>query len=544
VRRLIAALALVLAAVPATARASVQQDTTFQDDDNLVFANEQTAGQTLDTIKALGGDRIRISVFWSVVAPDAKSKTKPNFDATDPAAYPAGAWDRYDRLVRMAAARGLGVNFDLTGPSPLWATGNPDRSDIAATYNPSASEFGAFVTAVAKRYSGSYTPPPPSSSPPPSDGGGGGGPVPCPPVCTAHAAQASGPLPRVDYWAIWNEPNQPGWLTPQWTSDSTGWHEAAPRIYRGLADAAYGALAANGHGADTILVGETAPKGLLNLHGETRAIDPLRFVRDLYCVDRNVHPLQGAAATALGCPADAAGSSNFAAAHPALFAASGWAHHPYELLLSPHTQPRHRDWVTIANLPRLSSLLTRVLRRYGKPRPGGLPLYLTEYGYQTNPPDQTGVSWARQAAYLDESWFRAYVNPEVRTLSQFLLRDDGGDIGLTFQSGLETINGDRKPSYASFQLPVYLPRTSFTGRQTLRVWGMARSAPNGTAVPVAVEYHSRRSTKWRTLRTVTTEKGHGYLDTRVRFPGSGTMRLQWGDTVSREVSVRRTRPRG
>src|SRR3954452_4114943 len=224
----------------------------------------------------------------------------------------------------MGGARGLGVHFDRPGPSPLWATGNPDRADIAATYNPSASEFGAFVTAVAKRYSGSYTPPPPPSPPPPDGGGGGGGggPVPGPPVCTAHAAQAGGPLPRVDYWAIWNEPNQAGWLTPQWTSDASGWHEAAPRQYRALADAAYGALAANGHGADTILVGETSPKGLLELHGETRSLDPLRFIRDVYCVDRRVRPLQGAAATALGCPADAAGSSHFAADHPALFAAT------------------------------------------------------------------------------------------------------------------------------------------------------------------------------------------------------------------------------
>src|SRR6266550_8797636 len=100
------------------------------------------------------------------------------------------------------------------------------------------------------------------------------------------------------------------------------------------------------------------------------------------------------------------------------------------------------DALPIANLPRLSSFLLRALGRYGRSRPGGLPLYLTEFGYQTNPPDRLGVSWNRQAAYLNESWFRAYVNPSVRTLSQFLLKDDGGDIGLTFQSGLETISGN------------------------------------------------------------------------------------------------------
>ena len=142
--------------------------------------------------------------------------------------------------------------------APLWATGSPDRSDIEATYNPSASEFGAFVTAVAKRYSGQYTPPPPPSGGGGSNGGGGGLPSPpCPPACPkARASQASGALPRVDYWSIWNEPNHPGWLTPQWMHDDSGWHEAAPRIYRGLADAAWSALQGTGHGSDTILVGE------------------------------------------------------------------------------------------------------------------------------------------------------------------------------------------------------------------------------------------------------------------------------------------------
>src|SRR3954470_11080318 len=189
----------------------MQQETTFQDDDLLVFGSAQTQADALDTIKTLGGDRLRVSVFWNVIAPDPKSKSRPSFDAADPAAYPAANWERYDRLVRLATARGLGVNFDLTGPAPLWATGKPERSDIEATYEPSAAEFGAFATAVAKRYSGSYTPPPPpAGAPPPGNGGGGGLPQPpCPPACPplAHAAQASGsgPLPRVGYWAIWNE---------------------------------------------------------------------------------------------------------------------------------------------------------------------------------------------------------------------------------------------------------------------------------------------------------------------------------------------------
>src|SRR5207248_2295295 len=76
-----------------------------------------------------------------------------------PAAYPPGAWDRYDTLLTLARARGIGVNFDLTSPAPYWATGVPPRLDIEKNYLPSASEFGAFATAAGTRYSGGYRPP-------------------------------------------------------------------------------------------------------------------------------------------------------------------------------------------------------------------------------------------------------------------------------------------------------------------------------------------------------------------------------------------------
>ena len=164
-----------LASRCATAHASIQQESTFQDDDLLVFGNAETQTATLDDLKAMGVDRIRVSLFWNSVAPDPKSKTKPGgFDASDPAAYPADNWAKYDRLIQGAAARGIGVNLDPTGPAPRWATGKPDRADIEGWYQPSAAEFGAFVTAAAKRYSGTYTPPSPAPPPPPpSDDGGG-----------------------------------------------------------------------------------------------------------------------------------------------------------------------------------------------------------------------------------------------------------------------------------------------------------------------------------------------------------------------------------
>ena len=108
--------------------------------------------------------------------------------------------------MRGAYARGMAVNFNITGPAPLWVTGSPERQDIATTYTPSAREFDLFVRAVGNRYGGQFM--------------AGGSAV-----------------PRVDYWSIWNEPNQAGWLTPQWLPDPRRkgrWYEVAPKLYRSL----------------------------------------------------------------------------------------------------------------------------------------------------------------------------------------------------------------------------------------------------------------------------------------------------------------------
>ena len=61
----------------------------FQDDPLLVYGSPAQVDDTLDQLAAFGVDRIRVSVFWKILAPANDAKQKPNFDATDPAALPA-----------------------------------------------------------------------------------------------------------------------------------------------------------------------------------------------------------------------------------------------------------------------------------------------------------------------------------------------------------------------------------------------------------------------------------------------------------------------
>ena len=485
-----AAAALAMVAGPASASV---RESTIQDDARLL---DGTAGQrraALDEMKALGADRVRVTVIWRRLAPAPDSRTRPRFDASDPAAYPDGAFDDYDAVARDAAARGLGVNFDLTGPAPLWATRRPPRTDVASTYEPSPEEYGRFVTALGKRYSGDVP-----------------------------------GVPRVAYWSLWNEPNQSGWLTPQWR----GRFERAPALYRALARAGWSALADTGHRGDTVLVGDTAPKGLSS-RGVKRFLTPLAFVRALYCVDRRLHRLREAAARGRDCPVG--GPQAFVRANPALFAPTGYAHHPYNLLEPPASRPRDHDFVTIGSLDRLTRTLDRILRAYGVRRK--LPLYLTEFGYQT-PPDAFGVGFAVQAAWLNQSEYIAARNPRVRTLGQFLLYDDGPPVGSTFQSGLRGHDGRRKPSWAAYRVAVWLPRERVRRGRSLTVWALLRAAPRSSA---RIAYRVG-SGAWTTLATVRARTGRGELTARVRPPASGQLRVEArsgrSTLISRVVRVR------
>ncbi len=502
----------------------------FQDDDHLLYTSTATATNTLDQLKRLGVDTIRVTVLWKALAPAPTSATMPaGFAPGDPAAYPAVLWAPYDRVVTLARSRGITVDFNLTAPGPLWAMaqGAPSAR-YADHWIPSAGAFGQFVAAVGRRYSGAYTPP-----------------------------GSTSPLPRVDYWSIWNEPNQPGWLAPQWQSAGRGTSMLAPALYRAYVKAAYAALSRTGHRPphDTFLIGELAPEGCepggsCIYSRQNAPIPPIPFVRALYCLDASNRPLTGAAASQLACPPRGRRSA-FVSANPALFTATGFAHHPYSFFLAPAVSMSDPNFAPLSDLPRLERVLDAAFRAYGVNRT--LDLYLTEYGYETNPPNPfRGVSPRAQSLYLDEADYMAWRDPRVRALSQFLLYDSPPDTRFprgsqrywsTFQTGLRYQNGVAKPSLASYRLPLFLPDpVTSTGRPTL-VWAMLRSAPHGSSQQAQIQWQSRRGGPYRTLATVSTDNANGVLATRLQLPGAGVVRVAWtspsGQLVySRRVGVR------
>ncbi len=390
------------------------------------------------------------------------------------------------------------------------------RSSPAGVWKPSATAFGQFVRAVGTRYSGHYPDP-------------------------LHPGRH---LPRVSFWGIWNEPNLGINLAPQ--AIDGGKLEVSPLYYRQIVGATYSALRASGHGSDTILIGELAPDGATvgNVPGDFDMMVPLRFLRALYCVDSAYHPLKGLAASQRGCPTTASGSSQFAAQNPGLFQATGLALHPYSQGLAPDAAPPlEPDYAEFADLPHVESALDRLQEAYGSHRQ--LPIYSTEFGEQTNPPEKLfrALPPPKAAYFMNWAEYLSWRDPRIRSFDQYLLEDASNG---TFPSGLEFADGSEKPSYAAYRMPIFLPVTSAGHGHDLEVWGGVRPGrfvrlSTGRTQQVEIQF-APAGQPFKTIRTVTLTDPYGYFDVRQAFSSSGTVRLRWrypsGQTIfSRPVNV-------
>src|SRR3954451_11971825 len=428
-RRLLAAgLAALSLIAPAAAQANENQLSIMQDDDALVYGGDAKRDATLARMKTLGVDAVRVTVLWKNVGSQVTAAQARRRDLRNPRSYGVRIWNQYDNLVRSATNLGIGVYFSVTGPAPKWAhAAGPrhERSVVRDAWRPNATKFGWFVRALGKRHSGSYR----------------------------DEDTGRSILPRVSFWGLWNEPNQAGWLAPQWQFSRKLRRNipASPIMYRRLFYAGRRSLDATGHGGDLILLGETAPLGS-SAQGRRSPLRPQKFLRELLCLTASGRRLTGRGASARGC-------SDFEKFGP--LRANAYGHHPYTKDLPPTKPDRSRDSITMANIDDLPKLLDRYAR--SKRIPANMMVALTEFGYETNPPDRfSGQTLAHQAEYLNLGDYEAFVNPRIISQTQFTLDDyapvKGARAGtkpywFTYQSGLYFQNGQPKPSAAGYALP-------------------------------------------------------------------------------------------
>jgi hypothetical protein len=311
----------------------------------------------------------------------------------------------------------------------------------------------------------------------------------------------------VRYWAVWNEPNHPQFLMPQFRRG----HAVSPRIYRRLFLAgASGLRASAANATDLILAGETAPRGT------PRVVAPLAFLRGTLCLTARYRKRSEACDR---LPAD------------------GWAHHAYTTAAGPFFHPPGRNDATIGVLGRLNTALARAGRAHAIR--SGLGIYLTEFGVESKPDPLRGVSFTAQAEYRSISERMAYRNGRVRAFSQYLMRDDAERTGFDrfggFQSGLRTAAGSAKRAYDGFRLPLVAER----GRTRTTLWGLVRPAHGATRV--SIDYRPRGSSRWHFLKRERTS-GSGYWSTATRLVSDRRYRVRWiaGDGARYEGPLTRS----
>jgi hypothetical protein len=245
-----------------------------------------------------------------------------------------------------------------------------------------------FAHAAARRYSGTYR-------------------------VTERENEPARTLPAVRHWLAWNEPNNPVFLKPQWKKFRGKWRPQSAFDYAKICSAVWAGVHSTRLRGEKVACGVTGPRGNDAPRSSRPSTSPLVFLTWLR----------------------RAGLKHFDA----------YAHHPYynSRFERPSTVPRSKKSVVLGNI---RVLIRQLNRLYGRKK----RLWITEYGYQTRPPDKLfGVRYASQAKYVHQAFAIARKTRRIDMLVWFLVRDEGRLSG--WQSGVVSVRGKRKPAFRAFQ---------------------------------------------------------------------------------------------
>lgn len=208
-------------AAPGPAEARRGLEIAVQDDPVLVGQDYFERERAFRYLRRIGVTRIRVNVLWAYSMPESQHarRRRPRTITWD--------FSRFDSLIDAAARHGIRVHASLTGPAPVWASGN---RRLRGGVRPSVRHFAQFVRVAARHFKG-----------------------------------------RIDRYSIWNEPNWRTWLQPL---------RRAPAIYRRLYVRGYRIIKRIDRRAK-VLIGETSPYGRRRLSSS-----PIAFLRRVACVNR------------------------------------------------------------------------------------------------------------------------------------------------------------------------------------------------------------------------------------------------------------------
>lgn len=312
-------------------------------------------------------------------------------------------------------------------------------------------------------------------------------------------------LPEVRLWEVWNEPNLAHYLNPQY--DATGRIVAAD-IYRSLVNA----FSASAHAVDPgniVAAGALAPFGRDT--GSTSS-GPLPFIRTFFCCE----PVR----------------------------LDRWSHHAYTQG-GPTHHAYHPDDVSLGDLPELRAAINRAQASGKIVAAGPVPLWVTEFSWDTRPPDPLGVPQKLHARWVSEALYRMW-RSGVTLVTWWTIRDrpmsetyEQG--GLFFCGSASTADdgacagslaADRqKLAFRAFRFPfVALPRAG-----GVYVWGRTP-----TSSPGRVVIQRRVRGGWQRVASLRAD-ADGMFARRLSLPKIGTFRARFRRENSLRYALKRPR---
>jgi hypothetical protein len=364
----------------------------INDEADTLYGNPETAFATLKSLKV---QVLRVNLYWGGTKWAVANSGRPQ-DPTDPG-DPAYNWALYDRLVEYATTNDIQLVFSIVF-TPSWANGGKARTVPPTSF----MDLQNFAYAAAERYSGLWIPPAWQLQP-------------------QLGIVAGKALPKVSMWTAWNEPNSPVYLTPQYKKVGKSYRVESAFNYAKICNAVYNGVHSPYLGplpGEQVACGVTDPKGNDNPKASRQSVDPLTFFTQAHRFGMKTFDV--------------------------------YAHHPYANSgkEAPAYVPKGKEKNQI-QLGNIGKLLSAISKYYGPKH-----LWITEYGYQTTPDKSIyAVTLANQAKYMSQAVAIARKNPRIDMFLWFQVRDEPSLGG--WQSGLEFLNGKKKPSWKTF---VSLPR--------------------------------------------------------------------------------------
>jgi hypothetical protein len=417
-------------------------------------------------MRAAGAVVTRITLYWSSVAPSG-SAPPADFQPRDPA-DPNYQWQTLDAQIQMVSAAGLQPMVSILS-APEWAEGGARGSYEAGTYKPSPTALADFATAAAERYSGSF------------EG-----------------------LPRVRYWAIWNEPNLSAYLSPQ--VDNNGkW--LASDLYRSLLNAGADAIHAV-HADNLVIGGDTSPYG--DVSTNPRRTRPLDFLEQVVCLKEKSATNTTTHKTTIVYQSACGSQAKF----------DVWAQHPYTMGGPTMKSGLHGN-VSLGDLGEMRAVLNAAIRTGHVVSTQRIGFWVTEFSWDTKPPDPKGVPAALEARWVSEALYRAWSNG----VSLFVwneIRDQPFPSsyyqwGLYYYSPAGIASDRPKLALRSFRFPfVALPQSKKKKKKTVYLWGRT---PTSTKATVLIERKAKG--KWKRVISLKSNR-YGIFKTSIKPPTKTT----------------------